>query len=761
MLLKKMLRDMGVNRGQFISIFLMALLGVLIFAGIHAEWYGMETEAQRFYTEQRLPTFWAISATSLTSVNTETFAQIPGVAAVSRRLVGDGAAALPGEPTLRLNIIETDSLSQPLVIEGEDFSAADGIWLDSNFAQAHGLKVGDRLAINGLGLKLNKIVLGTILHPEYIYCAQDETEFLQDSTAFGYAFLPAEALPYELPAAYNQLLIEAAPGADLTALQRNIEAKIPGAFDFLLARDDHPSYAIFASEINQNKAIGNVFPLIFFAIAILTMLTTMTRLIANQRTQIGILMALGFSRNKILLHYISYGLWVGLAGGTAGLILGPLLIPPILFTMQKSLYNLPNWYGVVAPVDILVLLGAIFGCGFSSFLACRRELICAPATALRPRPPQAGRRTFLEKGRLWKKLRFSRQWNLRAILRNKLRSAMTVLGIAGCTALFLCALGLRDTISGVTTWMYEDLHTYDYKVKLAGQDLTKETVSTLTNLPRSQLQWEQQIVVRAGDKEKTTGLTVLDQGDLLRFQGLHQESITLPSQGALLSRKLAAAVGAKPGDTVEWRILGDEVWHTIAIAAIYRAPIGQGLAFAREATPSTFDLGPPTAILTAVDPVSASLADSPRVQRKTDLVESFATKLDSMELIVAVMILAAVILGAVVLYNLGILSFTERIREIATLRVIGFSPEQIRVLLRGQNLWLTMAGVLLGLPLGYGLMGCVLTTLPDSLDLYPVVRTWTLLICIVATFAVSSTMSALLARKAPAIDLISALKAVE
>ena len=196
--------------------------------------------------------------------------------------------------------------------------------------------------------------------------------------------------------------------------------------------------------------MGGVFPIVFFLIAALAMLTTMTRMTNNQRTQIGTLKALGFSQRKILLHYLSYGVWIGLAGGMIGLFIGPLFIPPILFNMQKTIYTLPNWSVAISPSSLLAVAIAVLCCGASSYFACYGQLKEVPAATLRPKAPKVGRHTAFEKSKLWRKFGFSVQWNLRDTMRSRIRSIMAVVGVMGCSALLLFGLGLRDTVNGVS-----------------------------------------------------------------------------------------------------------------------------------------------------------------------------------------------------------------------------------------------------------------------------------------------------------------------
>ncbi len=761
MLGRKMWRDFKNNMGQFVSIFLMALLGVMVFAGIHAQWYGMEREAERFYRESRLADLWLFGM-DFTDRDRELALGVEGVEAVSRRLLFDGGADLPGDPVIRFNIVEDNVLSQPLVREGEELaSCGQGFWLDENFARSHGLEVGDWLLIKGMGLEMEEKIAGLIMHPEYIFSSKDETEFVPNHHSFGFAVIERDYLPAFLPIVYNQLLIEIRAGFDPEVVKSKLEEVLAGRFEFLITREEQSSYAVFQDEIEQQQAVGSVFPIIFFMIAVLAMLTTMTRLVSNQRTQIGILKALGFGKRKIMVHYISYGFWLGLLGGVVGLLLGPLVLSPFFFRMQKALYSLPDWRAALAPITNLGVALAVMSCGLASYFACRRELAEVPAMSLRPRPPKAVRSGFLQKGAFWQRLGFSRQWNLRDIFRSKLRSLMAALGVAGCMALLVCAFGLRDSVNGISHWLYNDLHTYERKISLE-ESAGIEQIEILRADYDGQLIQESRLRFRTKGQEGYCTLTVLGPGDMIKFEDRWRKPIALPREGAALSWKLADSLGLALGDEVEWNLIGQEAWHRVEIGAINRTPFGQGLTMASDVFES---LGPEfraTAIL--VPQGSGAIRESAAIagiKSKVQLMDAFNSMLDGIQMIVAVMILGAIILGLVVLANLGALSFSERIREIATLKVIGFFPSQIRMLLGEQNLWLTLVGIMAGWPLGLAAIDFTLATTPDSIDLLTEVRPATLLLCVAITFLVSIGINSLLAGKIKTVDLVTSLKAVE
>ncbi len=762
MLLRKMLRDMKSNKTQFISIFLMAILGVLIYSGMNAEWYGMKKEVDQYYDKTNLPDIWIMSQ-NFTSEDSDKVSNISGISEAVRRLTFDVTLNMKSDPTLRVNIIEKNSLSAPKVVDGEDFDISkDGLWLDESFAKARGLKKGDKIKLEFNGLKVEKDILGLIIHPEYVHNVKDDSVLVPNHESFGFAFLPDKALPKGVKLPYNQLLIKSNGELADDALMSELEEKLSDRYHVIINRDSHPSVAVFESEIAQNKAMGGVFPIVFFLIAALTMLTTMTRMTSNQRTQIGTLKALGFSQRKILLHYLSYGVWIGLIGGIIGLFIGPLLIPPILFTMQKTIYTLPNWSVAISPSSLLAVGIAVLCCSVSSYFACNQQLKEVPAATLRPKAPKVGRHTSFEKSKLWHRFGFSVQWNLRDIMRSKIRSIMAVVGVMGCSALLIFGLGLRDTVNGVSEWMYQDLNVYKSKVNL-DEYVKKDDLVNLQKTYTGQWIQESKVQIKYGDKKENGALTVLDEGNEINFEDKGRQKISLPDEGIGISFKVAEILKADIGDTIEWRIYGDKGWQKTVIKAIYRTPMGQGIAISETAYSKLGKTFSPTALLSSDESINAKekLVGVNSIQDKTQLIESFDGMLESMKMIIVILIVAAFVLGSVVLYNLGALSFTERNRELATLKVLGFFSKQIRSLLLMQNVWLTVVGIIGGLPIGYILLKFMLSTMSESTDMVAEISIVSFAVSIIATFLLSVMVNLLLSKKIKSIDMVSSLKSVE
>lgn len=758
MLLRKMFRDIKGNMVQFVSIFLMTFLGIFIFTGMNAVGEGMNQSSQRFYEKTNLADAF-IYGINFTEDDLMRLKAASGVDNAEGRLQLNAALEKDAKKTLQLNVVESNQISSNYLVTGEAFAPeADGIWLDSSFAKANSVKVGDLISFRVKGEAMTKTVKGLIMNPEYVYALKDDNELMPDHKNFGFAFLPANGFMKNQELTYNQLLMKSGAGkAGLEDIKTNL---FEDKQALLLMREDQPSVRMFQEEINQTRAMQAIFPMAFLLIAILTTLTTMTRITVNQRTQIGTLKAIGFSSRKIAGHYISYGALAGTASGVLGIITGPFLLPGLTFRFQKEFYTLPEWRGELKPVAFGIVIACIICCGLSGYFTSCKELRGVTAQILRPKAPKTGRLTKFEKSGWWQRLKFDYQWNIRDLLRNKLRSAITVFGIIGCMVLIICAFGLRDTVQGITDITYKEINTYNLKVTLP-ENLTPEKLSELQSSTRRQFMQEAAIEIDLGVNRESTMITVLGEGDYLRFKDRDNRAVTLPAAGITLTNKLAKRYHLETGDTLKWRFYGTKEWNAGEITQIIRNPVNQGMFVNREAYESMNKVMQPTAFLTDEQADAFRREDFSFIQSRKDLIETMEAMMETMNAIIVIMVLAAVVLGAVVLYNLGVLSFNEKLRELTTLRVLGFQHGMLGKLLQLQNLWLTLSGALIGIPGGYLLLSYMLRFMGDNYDLLPNITIQSYAYSILGTLLLSMIVNLLLSRKLKSLDMISALKAVE
>ncbi|MCR5651341.1 MAG: ABC transporter permease [Lachnospiraceae bacterium] len=766
MLLRKMWRDLMKNKTQFISIFLMSFLGMLVFVGLDAESSGAADSVESYYKEYNLCDLWVMGA-GFSDDDARMASRIKGVKNVEKRLALTGTAEKYDNAYMYVNYMDSNDINSLMLYEGEPFDPEkDGIWLEEWFARTNNIKVGDQFSVKVDSTRTEGIVRGIVDAPDYVYFVSEADVMYPNYTKCGAAFMSNVMYPDPKNIVYNQLLIdvydEYSDDESVNVIKRKIENKFDRDDMAVTDRDQNLSYATFDAEVRQHKAMGIMFAVVFLAIALLGIVTTMARVTAGQRTQIGTMKALGFSKASITFHYVSYGFIISALGCISGSVVGSIVMPAWILGMFRGSYLVPDLHGTVTGLDIAATALAIFVSTLVSFLSCRKELKDPPAITLKPPAPKKVRHSGLEKSRFWLMLSFSTQWNIRDVLRNKLRSLMGILGVMGCAMLLICGFGCFDSIKGLMDKMYGELMTAGNKILLSS-DADADYAYDLAVRYKGQM-IEETSVEFVSDKVKKSGsATILDRGNFVHLQDRKLKPLKLNENGIAMTSKMAGLLGLKEGDRVRWHLVGDDKWQYSRIEQIYRDPSIQGITMKRKVFEDMEYTFKPTSVLTnmSVDP---SLVDEDEVSSVLNIEgmkASFAETMEILNAMVYVMVIAAVLLGVVVLYNLGVLSFVEKTREMATLKVLGFNSAKIRRILQKQNLWLTVIGIAAGLWAGWGMLYVICTTVSDTLDMFPILYFPTYVWSIGGTFLVSIGVNFMFSGKVKSIDMVDALKGVE
>ena len=768
-----MLRNLVNNKVQFISIFIMSFLGLFVFVGMDSEVAGFTEAEEAYYNEYELPDIWVRGKNFLPD-DLKKVEDLKEVKTAERRASYKGKFLLPDrEADMYLNFIESNEISKIGILKGEAYSPGkSGIWIDYVFAEKNGLKCGDRVKLKYEGKTFDEIIRGTVRNPEYVYFLRDSASMMPDYGFYGMAFLDAADYPLTGDLEYNELIIDAEGidnvipvNDDEKAARKTLEKEIREVLDndtlAVLDKDDQLSYQTFRSEMDQHRGMSFMFPVVFMLISVLGMITTMTRLTKRQRIQIGTLKALGLSKGVITLHYVSYGFFLSLTGSVLGALAGYKYIVDLVLNMMADTYLIPNAGGKITSSGIFVIMASVAVATLVSFLSCRHELKFPPAETLRPEAPRVMKASWLEKSTLWKGLSFASQWNLRDIRRNKARTGMGIIGVAGSTMLMLSAFGCLDSIEFITDWMYGQLNTAGYQIVMK-EDTSYEDVYDYSKKYKGQMVENISAVFEAGDIEKNGTVTVIEKGSLLHFQDDDFKSESLPGNGIAMSAKMARSLNIWKGDFVRWHLTGDDKWQKDRVLEIYANPGTQGITMYRNIYEQHEYKFRPQMVLTNMssakdidDDVVLGVQDTKGLMRSMDEMKKM------MYMMMAIFISAAVILGVVVLYNQGILSYVEKIREMATLKVLGFTTGKIRLILQLQNVWITIAGIILGIPLGKLLLYGIMADMPESMDYRGVLFMPSYLYSVTGTFILSMLVSVFLSRKVRSVDMVEALKGIE
>ena len=753
MLAKKMIRDIKNHKIQFISIFLMAFLGIYVFVGFGAESFGFVETAGEYYNETNLADGW-IYASNLNGDFQDDVNSLSLTKDSERQLVVNSIADFDNDPDITLHFLEDDDISKFYLVKGSEFNLSDGegVWLDTRFADAKNLTVGDNITFEFNGIEVEKEIKGLGYSPEHLYQTSDSS-MIPDYNKLGFAYMSYKAFPMdEVP--YNVLLVKY--DGNSSAYEKQLDNDLDRDYSSFLPRAQHPSFAEFQDETEQHQMMTDVIPLIFIIISMLTLLTTMTRIINSQRTQIGVLKALGFKNRTIMFHYISYGFWMVLAGTILGFILGPLTLPQIMFDEMSSLYSIPNW---IVGFDMSFIIVSVLMVGLSaviSYLACRNIVNESPSSAIRPKVPKITTTGFIERFSFWKKSSFNVRWNYRDAKRNKFRSLMSIVGVLACTLIIVASFGCMDGFDEMKEWSYEDINHYSSKLALE-ENATESQIDNIVEEVDGERFMESSIEIKANDIKKSGVITVLDDNELYTPTDDNKNPINISDNEISISKKMAQLLDVKVGDTVKWHIMDSDKWVSTKIDNIHSDPTSQGIILTKE---KLEDLGlnyTETSIISSQE-VKDNFTGVKTVFSMDSLTDSWDEMMESSMSIIYLLAAFAAILSVIVLYNLGLLSFTEIKREFATLKVLGFKSSHLRKLLLTQNLWFTTIGFLIGVPLGRETLQYLWGTMGDSFYLKATISIKTLVITFLITYVVSILVNLMFSGKIKKLNMVESLK---
>lgn len=792
MLKKKMIRDVLQNKSQFITIFLMVLIGVMVYVGIESYMDGMINAADKFYSENNLQDL-NVMGNNLTKEDLEKIKTLNNVTDAERKLVVTGIDADDNDKTYLISFIESNNISKFYVINGEEFDVnKKGVWVDNFYAEKNNLNVGDTIKIQYDSFILEEKILGLINVPDHIYDVKDESELVPNRNVFGFVYLSYNEIPenyiksmvmenlqindeklidqyikdfnYKNYIPYNYIMVDVDSKDNVNNVKNDIEDNVKDALA-IIKIEDTSSYLMYQGEIDEGASYVGIFSGLFLFIALLSVITTMTRVVKKQKLQIGTLKALGFKNYKISLHYISYGFLVSLIASIFGIFLGRFFIGNVFLGLEMSFFEVPNGVPIVNKFSYIVALAVVLVVSFITYLTCRKELKKIPAESLRKELPKVknGSLNITTKG-LFKNLSFSSKWNLRDIIRNKFRTITGVVGIVGCCTLIVCAFGMLNSMNYFIKLQFEDLYNFDYKLTLK-ENLDNENLLKLEEIYGDSTSETLGIEIKDKNGErKSNTIFVTDAKDLVRFQDKNDKFINIDSHdGIYITNKLALNEGYKIGDVIVWHIYGDQTYYESKIVGFNKDPQNQNITMTRQYLESLNIKYKPDSLYTNYDLKNIKqVGNVELIQDISSLKESMESMLSTMKKMIMLIICFAILLGAIIIYNMGILSYSEKQYQFSTLKVLGFKDKKIRKIFVQQNIWITFLSILIGLPSGYYLTSWLFKAcLDDNFDFGVHINISTYLVATIGTFLVSYLVSKRLSKKINKIDMVSSLKGNE
>ena len=790
MLKKKMFRDIKQNLSQFITIFLMVLIGVMVYVGIEAYMDGMTSAADNFYKNNNIQDLNVMG--NLSDKDLDKIKSLDNVRDVEKKLVVNAIDKDDKDKTYLLSFIDSNNISKFHIMDGEKFDVnKKGAWVDNFYAEKNNLKVGDTIKIKYDTFSLEEKILGLINVPDHIYDVKDESEFVPNRENFGFVYLSVNEIPesyikdlvmkemkitdekifdkyvtsfnYKEYIPYNYIMVDVNKKKNVTSVKEDIEDNVSNA-KAIVKIEDTLSYQRYQGEIDEGASYVGIFSGLFLFIAMLSVITTMTRVVKKQKLQIGTMKALGIKNSKIVMHYVGYGFFVSLAAAIVGIILGKYFIGTFFLNMEMDYFEVPNGVPVVKPLSYLVALLVVMVVSFITYLTCRKELFKKPAEALRNEVPnvKVSSLNLSTKG-IFKKLNFSSKWNYRDILRNKFRTVTAVVGIVGCCMLIVCAFGMLNSMNHFIKLQFEDLYNFNYKLSLK-ENIKDDELKVLTDKYGNNTSETLTIETKIDKEREANTIFVTNAGNLVRFQNKNGEFIKVnKNNGVYVTRKLADQKNLKVGDTIKWHIYGVNKYYESKIVGLTKDPQVQNLTMTKEYLESLDIDYKPDSLYTNTDLKGIKdIKNVSLVQDINELKNSLESMLSMMKSMIMLIIVFAIGLGAIIIYNMGILSYSEKQYQFATLKVLGFSDKKIRKIFVQQNNWITVLSIIIGLPTGYYMTSWIFkSVIADNYDFSAYINLSTYLIAIIGTILVSIIVSRMLSKKVNKIDMVSSLKANE
>lgn len=588
MLIRKFFRTAGVYKVQFISMILLIMLGVGVFVGFNAEWVTIGRDTDSFFRDCGFADYRVIDEDGISSADVDKIRDIEGVTGVSRFLSVNADVAGTGNQ-LALTVTESEHTSGFVLMEGDKYDRWDpeGFWLMDKYAEQNGVKIGDELTVTFEDMEFTGTVRGLIESAEYLICVRDESQLMPDFDTYGYVF----ASPAMLRKVVEQQIREEEPdleddlmsiavkevcddifaqvninsSMDKAELQEAVDAVL-GRTLMVLSKDENISYAESRGEMNEGKTMGSVLPVLFLAIAILTMITTMNRITISEKTQIGTLKALGFRNKRIIRHYTSYAVFISLVGSALGIVVGYLLCNMIMSQdgFMGTYFVMPDW-SIHIPLWIWVIVALIVALTiFIGYLSVRKLLSGTASETLRPYTPRHIRRVLLEKTALWNKLKFGTKWNLRDIFRHKSRSAMSFIGTFGCMLMLVASFGMNQTMDVFLDTFFNQSAVYTSKVFISADADNDDALKIAHDLDGD---YSASVSSKVGDKAISVDVYNITHGT---YQFIDEDSniVHLPEDGAFICKRLAKEFKAGPGDIVTVEPYGTDESYDIHISGI-------------------------------------------------------------------------------------------------------------------------------------------------------------------------------------------------
>lgn len=754
----KLLRDFKKNWMQFFSVFLMSLLSVLIFVGLQGAWNGLDVSLNRFINQSNLADAWVTSTgfndNDLTKIN-----NINGINKIeekNRIQVQDVSTKNQESKYLYLDTF-TSGLTKPKVIAGKNFSNnSKGIWVNKEYLNENKLSIGDTLNVEFLGKVSSLEILGIVQSADRIYYTGTEEYIAPNYSNYGYGYISNTLLKntFNYQGLPNIIEIDYKEGTD-EDIRETIENILGERLVSFYNRSTLVDVSDALDRVNQIKNLSFLFSFIFILLAILSMYTTIRRLIETQINEIALLKALGFSSFQIGLHYTSFGFIIGGIGVMVGAVISPFMSWFVLNT-QKDMFSIPKWSISYSSSSLALMIFVLTICVLSSYLASRNAIKGLPADFLRGDSQKKKHNLLIEHfPKVWKLLNYEQRWAIRDTMSNKARLLMGIFGVSGGMMLLIAGIGMPQSINHLVNKAYHNDFTYDYRLHINDYNKTKETYKKGQWVQINQAHF-------TPDDGYNRLLIIISEGNYINMKTIDGKGIE--SDGIYITEGFAKRANLSVGQELQVKPYSTSNNYKFKIRGIITSETNQGAYITQELFEKVHgNFNPSTLLVNSKDYETYFTNDAninSIIPMKSQ--ESNATNFVNSLMSIFLMIIGfAILLVVIVLYNLGSLSFIERSRDYATLCVLGFSKKEIRNITMIENIVTTVVGWLIGIPMGIWFLNTYVNTFSTiRLEYTSYVTPSNILLSSVIVIICSMSTTLFISRRINKLDMVQALKGV-
>lgn len=778
-LLKETIVCMVKTSKRFISILVIVLLGVGFFAGIRAVAPDMKNTLDDYYEKTNMYDIYIASNYGIREDIIDKLQKKYDIEAVY-----NFDAITTKKEDYATKIISYDKNNQintPKLVKGKMPEAIDEVVIDNHYRNE--IKIGDKLTIDSELIKNNTVtVTGYVESPLYISAERDSTNLLSGTIDYYLYMNDDNIISPVKTAAYIKLNTDESRFSKkyeeiVKTAKKDIkktlkEEKQTDEKWYVLDIDSNAGFYQYEQDTQRIDNVAKVFPLVFFIVAVLICLTTMTRMVEEERSQIGTLKALGYSDISIMFKYILYAALATIIGSMIGVAIGYRILPDLCFEMYKNMYRLGNiklsYYSSLTFQGMMIALLCTLG---ATIYTCRKTLKESPANLLRPVAPPPGKRVLLERIKLvWNHLSFSYKVTVRNVFRYKKRFLMTIIGIAGCTGLILAGFGLKDCIVKMVPHQYEDIFSYQAKINL-NEEKTNETIDKIKE--NKQIKdilevHEESITIDNKDTNQSVTLVIPKDNpkEFIKLQDRKTEEQYNLTDGLIITEKLAKLLEVEENDILKFS--GTDTYKEKV------AHITENYLFHYIYLPkSSYKQDEYNTVLIKTKNMTEKeekelaneLKEIPGVSSITFTSSTrhvFDDTMDSFAYVSLILIVSAGALAFVVLYNLSSVNISERRRELATIKVLGFYDKEVYQYINRENTILTLIGILLGLGTGNILTMYIIKTCEIDMLMFDTTIAWpSYLYAILITMSFAILVNIILYFSLKKIDMIESLKSIE